>query len=222
MPNLSKRLARCCLTAAWVITSSSAIAPRRRGLGEHVAVEQRAAEGDQDVAFARRQPWRSVLGLGLGAAGAQGIPEDEAGLAHPDLVTVAQPMRGPDSLAVDPRAVGGAEVGHAPARREPLEDRVEVAGHGIVLESDVVLSRLADGRPVGLEREPPAAGAGHHLDLRVHAAKPTDHRSPTAAGSAWAGASGKAPWCHSWFHVERIWADLRAPERSCYAATDLR
>jgi hypothetical protein len=31
-----------------------------------------------------------------------------------------------------------------------------------------------------------------------------------------------APWCHSWFHVERIWADLRAPQPSCHAAAGLR
>ena len=30
-----------------------------------------------------------------------------------------------------------------------------------------------------------------------------------------------APWFHSWFHVERIWADLRAPETSCYVAAGL-
>ena len=40
-----------------------------------------------------------------------GIAEDEAGLTHPDLVAVAEPMRRPDALAVDPGAVGGAEVG---------------------------------------------------------------------------------------------------------------
>ena len=30
------------------------------------------------------------------------------------------------------------------------------------------------------------------------------------------------PWWHSWFHVERIWADLRALQPSCHAAADLR
>jgi hypothetical protein len=30
-----------------------------------------------------------------------------------------------------------------------------------------------------------------------------------------------APWCRSWFSVERIWADLGAPEPPCYAAAGL-
>ena len=62
----------------------------RRGLGEHVAVEQRATKGEEDVAFARGQRWGSGLDFGLGSAGADRVAEDEPRLAEPDLVTVAQ------------------------------------------------------------------------------------------------------------------------------------
>src|SRR5215218_8705907 len=79
-------------------------------------------------------------------------------------------MRRPDALPVDPGAVGGAEVGNAPARREPLEDSVEVTGRRIVLERDGVLGCLTDGGPVAFERDPPAVSAGYHLDLRMHEA----------------------------------------------------
>ena len=43
---------------------------RGRRLGEHVAREQRTAEGDEHVALARRQGRRSLLDLGRGAGGA--------------------------------------------------------------------------------------------------------------------------------------------------------
>src|SRR5919106_2692925 len=31
-----------------------------------------------------------------------------------------------------------------------------------------------------------------------------------------------APWFHPWFHVELIWADLRAPQPTCRAAAGSR
>ena len=142
--------------------------PRRGGLGEHVAVEQRPAQREEHVALAGGQRRRGIRRLGHGPAGGHGIAEDQARLTHSDLVAVAEAMRGPDALPVDPGAVGGAEVGDAPGRREPLEDGMEVTGRGIVLERDVVLGCLADGGPVGFERDPPAASAGYHLDLRMH------------------------------------------------------
>ena len=139
---------------------------RGRRLGEHVARQQRAAEGDEHVALARRQRRRRLLDLGGRAGGGQRIAEHEPGLADPDLVAVSQSARGPDTLAVDPRPVGGSEVGHAPAGREPLEHRVQVARGRVVGDGDVVLGGLADGRAVRLELEAPAAHAGDHLDLR--------------------------------------------------------
>jgi hypothetical protein len=42
-------------------------------------------------------------------------------------------------------------------------------------------------------------------------------RLPPCRLDPWVGA-----WCHSSFHVERIWVDLRAPQPSCHATGGLR
>ena len=107
---------------------------RRRRLGEHVAGQQRAAQRQEDVALARGQRRRRLVGLRHRRAGGQRVAEHEPRLADPDLVAVSQSARGPDPLAVDPRAVGGSEVGHAPARREAFEHRVQAAGGRVVVE----------------------------------------------------------------------------------------
>ena len=52
--------------------------------------------------------------------------------------------------------------------------------------------------------------------------QPDRSRQRLAGASEAPGRAGKAPWCHSWFHVERIWADLEHLEPSCHAATGLR
>ena len=46
-----------------------------------------------------------------------------------------------------------------------------MAGGGIVGERHVVLVRLPDRHPVGLERESPVTRGRHHLDLRAHERK---------------------------------------------------
>ena len=130
------------------MTSSSAIARVDAGSVNM----SRASSGRQRATSTSRS--RAVSAGGAcstsvaAPAGASGVAEDEPGLADPDLVAVSQPPRGPDTLAVDPRAVGRTEVGHAPASREPLEHGVQAARRGVVVDGDVVLGRLADGRAV--------------------------------------------------------------------------
>ena len=166
IPNLSYRLARCCLTAAWVMTSSSAIARVDAGSVNM----SRASSGRHRATSTSRSRVVSagggLLGLRRRAGGGQRIAEHEPRLADADLVAVSQPPRGPDTLAVDPRPVRGSEVGHAPAGRKPLEHRVQVARRRVVGERDVVLGGLADGRAFRRELEAPAAHARDHLDLR--------------------------------------------------------
>ena len=147
-PNFSYRFARCCLTAAWVMTSSSAIARVDAGSVNM----SRASSGRQSATSTSRS--RAVSAGGAcstsvaGARGGQRVAEHEPRLADPDLVAVSQSPRGPDTLAVDPRAVGGTEVGHAPASRKPLEHRVQAAGRRVVVDGDVVLGGLADRRAI--------------------------------------------------------------------------
>ena len=140
---------------------------RGRGLGEHVAREQRAAEGDEHVALARRQapaaPARPRSPRRRRASGSRNTSR-----VWP--IRISSPCRNRREAQIrsplthvpleEPRSVT-----HQPAAK-PLEHRVQAAGRRVVVDGDVVLGGLADRRAVGGELEAPAAHAGDHLDLR--------------------------------------------------------
>src|SRR5215208_1255851 len=151
---------------------------RRRRLGEHVAVQQRTAQRQEDVPLARGQRRRRLVGLRHRGAGGQRVVEHQARLADADLVAVLEAVRRPDPLAVDRRAVRRPEVADAPARGEPLQHGVQATRGRVVLERHVVLGRLADRDTAGLQRDPPATYSGDHLDVRAHLAiKPMSRSS---------------------------------------------
>ena len=96
---------------------------------------------------------------------------------------MSQSLGGPDPLAVDPRAVGGTEVGHAPAGREPFQHRVQVAGRGVVGERRCrsrPRCRSSSGRVSSSKRQ--LRTPDDHLDLRAHRAQ--SYETPGAEASS--------------------------------------
>ena len=116
--NLSYRLARCCFTAASLTTSSAAISLMEAGSVNR----SRSSSGRHSTTSTSRSRAVSaggaVLALGPRGAGVGRAAEQQARPPDADLVAVAQPLLGPDALAVQERAVRRAEVGHAPALAE--------------------------------------------------------------------------------------------------------
>lgn len=147
-----------------------------RGLGEHVAGEQRPAERGQDVALTSGERRGCVLCFSRRTPACGEVAKDQPCLSHSDLVAVAEALRGPDAPSVHPGAVGRAQVVDAPARGEALEHRVQMARGGVVGEGDVVRVRLADRHALTPKRDAPLSGTCHHLDLRSHRDKPMRSR----------------------------------------------
>jgi hypothetical protein len=89
MANLPNRFARCCLTAAWEMTSSSAMVRVDAG-----SVNMSRARSGRHSAT-RTSRWRAVRAggaffhVGFGLVGSGRVPKQEEGLADADLVVVA-------------------------------------------------------------------------------------------------------------------------------------
>ena len=127
--------------------------PRGRGLGEHVAREQRTAERDEHVALARRQVGRRLLGLGR-RAGRRSADRGRSSRVWP--IRISSPCRNRREAQIrsplthvpfdEPRSVTHQPGGKA------LEHRVQMARGGVVGDRDVVL-----GAPCRRSSGPPRA-----------------------------------------------------------------
>lgn len=136
--------------------------------GEQVAIQQWTAEDAEHVPLAGGERRRFGPRLGDRPRQVCAVAEDEAHLAHSHLVTVAQPAKGEDSLPVEERAIGGTEIGYAPAGRKPLEDGVKGADGGVIGERYIVRRILADRHPVPIERHDRPARPRPKFKLRLH------------------------------------------------------
>ena len=109
----------------------------RRRLGERVARQQRAAEGQEHVALARRERRRRAIAAVSGHGGAV---EQQAQSPEEDLVAGVQRPLADDPPAVHERAVARAEVADAPRVAEALEDGMN-AGDAVRVHDHVVRAR---------------------------------------------------------------------------------
>jgi hypothetical protein len=91
----------------------------------------------------------------------------------------------------------------------------EVRRHPLcrVLPHQRVLKRTCSDCRSGRKPEAPQA-CDHTFASREEEVRPPQPKHRPVKPRA-------APWCHSWSHVERIWADLRAPVARWYAGNRL-
>ena len=139
--------------------------PDRRRLGERVARQQRTAERHEHVALARRE--RRRLGDRRRLLPARRAVEQEAEPSERDLVAGVQRALADDPVAVDERAVAGAEVADAPRVAEPLEHRVH-ARDAVAVDDEVVRLERADRHALRVQRAKLPAASAPHLDVAAH------------------------------------------------------
>ena len=175
-PNLSYRLARCCLTAAWVMTSSSAIARVDAGSVNMSRSSSGRHSATQHVALARGQRRRRVLGLGLGAAGAQRVAEDQPRLADAGSRRRVRSrcdaqIRSPLTQVPfdEPRSVTHQPAGN---RSSTACRRLAVGSSASAMSFSAALPTVVRSAS---QLEAPAAHAEHHLDLRRHGRSLSTH-----------------------------------------------
>jgi hypothetical protein len=167
MVNLSKRLARCCFTAAWETTSSSATVRVDAG-----SVNMSRARSGRHSAT-RTSCSRAVSAGGASSASVSGSAAPDGSRNNrrvwPMRISSSWRTRRDDQIRSplsqvpleDPRSVT-----HQPA---VFEDGVEVAD-GRIVEGDVVVGGCPDGRAVRLQLDSPAVLGRHDLDRGPHGA----------------------------------------------------
>jgi hypothetical protein len=109
--------------------------------------------------------------LGLGHAGVVGGAvgaQDDAGATDAQLVAGADPRLAGHPVAVDERAVAGADVADAPPAAEPLEDGVHAGDLAVVAQHDVVARSPTHGDAVTAQRHQVGTGRAPHLQERRH------------------------------------------------------
>jgi hypothetical protein len=142
---------------------------RGGGLREHLRAGHRREQRDEDVLLAGRELRRGRLGLGhAGVVGGAVGAQDDAGATDAQLVAGADPRLAGHPVAVDERAVAGADVADAPPAAEPLEDGVHAGDLAIVAQHDVVARSPTHGDAVTAQRHQVGTGRAPHLQERRH------------------------------------------------------
>ena len=140
--------------------------PDRRRLGERIARQQRAAEGQEHIALSRRER-RRLRDRGRLFPWARAA-EQQAKPAEDDLVARVQGALANDPSSVDEGAVARAEVADAPGVAESLEDGM-YAGDPVGVHDQVVRLEGSDGHSLGVQRSKLPPASAPHLDVAAHA-----------------------------------------------------
>ena len=141
----------------------------RRRLGERVARQQRAAQGQEHVALARRERRRLCDRGRLRSPGR--AAEQQAEPTEEDLVARVQRPLADDPSSVHEGAVARAEVADAPGVAESLEHGVH-AGDPVGVHDHVVRLEGSDGHSLGVQRSQLPPASAPHLDVAAHRESP--------------------------------------------------
>jgi hypothetical protein len=145
----------------------------RRRLGERIARQQRAAQGQKNVALARRE-WRRLRDRGRLLPPDRTV-EQQAESPEENLVARVQRLLSDDPSSVHEGAVARTEVADTPTLAESFERGVN-ARDSVRIHHHIVRLECSDGQSLGVQGTKLAPATAPHLDVAAHDEPPVPRK----------------------------------------------